>query len=164
MFCTSCGKALENGWLACPSCGTKTAIAAGPSAGAPRPLNTLGTLYEQTSPATNTDSTDAGNRNRKPLWISIGSIILAIIALNSIGAFNGLTGQVTLDSGKVETEIESGIYDQSGFSVTATCPSPMAGKVGETRSCSVEDESGTTYVVDVTIQNKNADVLWVVRN
>lgn len=164
MYCTTCGKVIENAWLACPSCGAKTNPALLTAPGAPKPLNTQGTLYDQTSAGIPTPlATSESNGKKNSLWITIASIALALIALNGFGAFNGLTGQVTLDSSRVENEIETGIYDQSGYSVVASCPSPMAGKVGETRSCSVEDETGTNYIVDVTIQNKNGDVVWVVR-
>jgi hypothetical protein len=39
----------------------------------------------------------------------------------------------------------------------------MVGEVGETRTCSIEDEYGDTELVDVTIQNANGDVVWQVR-
>ncbi len=83
--------------------------------------------------------------------------------LTSCSTVDQITG-VDLDVSRVEQMIEDGILEQGGFSVTATCPDPMAGQVGDTRTCSVLDEYGTTGLVDVTIQNDNGDVVWKVQN
>jgi hypothetical protein len=39
----------------------------------------------------------------------------------------------------------------------------MAGQVGDTRTCSIEDDYGDTELVDVTIQNDQGDIVWQVR-
>jgi len=88
--------------------------------------------------------------------------ILALF-LSSCAAVDAITG-VTLDGPRVENMIETGVLDQSGFSVTATCPNPLSGNVGDTRTCSIEDENGTVALVDVTIQNSNGDIVWKVRD
>lgn len=165
MICNTCGKSLESGWNVCPGCGAKTERTLLSAPGAPKPLDSQATL-DQTAGETNYGAPLSKHEilKHRSTWITVGSIIAALIALNSLGVFSDVTGQVNLDVPRVEQMIEDGIYDQSGYSVIATCPSPMAGKVGDTRSCSVEDDSGDTYVVDVTIQNKNGDILWVVRS
>ena len=164
MNCKNCGKAVDASWNLCPGCGAKTERTLVTAPGAPRPLESA-TSLDKTAGETNQYApiTKPAILKHRSTWITVCSIILTLVALNSFGVFSGLTGQVNLDVPRVEQMIEDGIYDQSGFSVVATCPSPMAGKVGDTRSCAIEDENGDTYVVDVTIQNKNGDVIWVVR-
>ena len=100
----------------------------------------------------------AKNRLTKLLSYSMFALLLT-----SCAAVDAITG-VTLDSPKVENMIETGVLDQSGFSVTATCPNPLSGNVGDTRTCSIEDENGTVALVDVTIQNSNGDIVWKVRD
>jgi hypothetical protein len=39
----------------------------------------------------------------------------------------------------------------------------MAGQVGDTRTCQIVDEAGTTALVDITIQNDQGDVVWKVQ-
>jgi hypothetical protein len=39
----------------------------------------------------------------------------------------------------------------------------MGGQVGDTRTCTIEDEYGTVALVDVTIQNSNGDIVWKVQ-
>ena len=95
------------------------------------------------------------------LIIPSGLVISALL-LASCSTVDQITG-VTLDVAKVENVIEQGVLDQGGFSVTATCPNPMTGQVGDTRTCQIVDESGTTALVDVTIQNDNGDVVWKVQ-
>jgi hypothetical protein len=91
----------------------------------------------------------------------LGASILALL-LSSCSAVDAITG-ITLDVSRVESEIENGVLDQAGFSVAATCPDPMSGQVGDTRTCSIEDENGTVALVDVTIQNTNGDIVWKVQ-
>ena len=91
----------------------------------------------------------------------MGASILALL-LSSCSAVDAITG-VTLDVSRVENEIENGVLDQAGYSVTATCPDPLSGQVGDTRTCSIEDDYGTVALVDVTIQNSNGDIVWKVQ-
>jgi hypothetical protein len=94
--------------------------------------------------------------------LKVLSPLLLVLPLASCSAVAELTG-VSLDVSRVEAMIEDGVLDQGGISVIATCPDPMVGEVGETRTCSIEDEYGDTELVDVTIQNANGDVVWQVR-
>lgn len=99
----------------------------------------------------------------RDLYGRLALLSLVAFALSGCAAVDSLTG-VTLDTGKVENMIEQGVLDQSDVSVTATCPDPISGQVGDTRTCSIEDEYGTTALVDVTIQNANGDVVWQVKD
>jgi len=90
------------------------------------------------------------------------SYSLFTLLLTSCAAVDSITG-VTLDSGKVETMIEDGVLVQSDISVTATCPDPLSGQVGDTRTCSIVDDYGTVALVDITIQNSNGDIVWEVQ-
>ena len=101
--------------------------------------------------------------NRKlKIAIKILSPLFLLVPLASCSAVAELSG-VALDVSRVETMIEDGILEQGDIIVVATCPDPMVGKVGETRTCSIEDEYGDTELVDVTIQNSEGDVVWEVR-
>jgi hypothetical protein len=88
--------------------------------------------------------------------------VFSALLLTSCSTVDQITG-VTLDVQRVEQMIEDGVLDQGGFSVTATCPDPMSGQVGDTRTCQIVDEYGETTLVDVTIQNDNGDVVWKVQ-
>jgi Domain of unknown function (DUF4333) len=96
-------------------------------------------------------------------------MVLTVLAgLNGQNIFQYVTGiatgQVTLSVSAVENEIESGVQKQAGITVTATCPNPLMGKPGEVRQCTIQDSTGTTAFVDITIQNTAGDVTWQVRN
>ena len=93
--------------------------------------------------------------------ISSSAVVMALL-LSSCSTVDQITG-VTLDVARVETMIEDGVMEQGGFSVTATCPDPMTGQVGDTRTCQIVDEAGTTALVDITIQNDQGDVVWKVQ-
>ena len=93
--------------------------------------------------------------------ISSSAVVMAIL-LSSCSTVDQITG-VTLDVARVETMIEDGVMEQGGFSVTATCPDPMVGQVGDTRTCQIVDDAGTTALVDITIQNDQGDVVWKVQ-
>jgi len=93
--------------------------------------------------------------------ISASTVVMALL-LSSCSTVDQITG-VTLDVARVETIIEDGVLEQGGFTVTATCPDPMAGQVGVTRTCQILDEAGTTALVDVTIQNDQGDIVWKVQ-
>lgn len=101
-------------------------------------------------------------------WFVVVMVLIALAGLNGQNIFTyvtGLaTGQVYLDSGRVESTIETGVYDQVGETVTASCPNPLAGRVGETRQCTVVDSLGATYFVDITVQSTNGDITWKVQN
>ena len=94
-------------------------------------------------------------------YSAVGFVLLAT-TLSACSTVDQITG-VTLDVSRVEQMIEDGVYEQGGFTVTADCPDPMVGQVGDTRTCQIEDEMGTTALVDVTIQNDNGDVVWKVQ-
>ncbi|CAN2190165.1 Domain of unknown function DUF4333 [Candidatus Nanopelagicaceae bacterium] len=98
-----------------------------------------------------------------PRLIALGLIsLICSTALTSCSTVDQITG-VDLDVSRVEQTIEDGILDQADIYVVATCPDPMAGQVGDTRTCSIEDDYGDTELVDVTIQNDQGDIVWEVR-
>ena len=93
--------------------------------------------------------------------VSIATVPLLLVGCSTATAV--LSGDVILDPGTIEREIESGVLNQSGIVVTAECPDPMTGKVGDVKQCVVEDESGTVAIVKVTIQNQEGFVVWEVQ-
>jgi hypothetical protein len=100
-------------------------------------------------------------RRTSLLVVPFGTLLIAS-SLTSCSTVDQLTG-VTLDVSRVEHTIEEGVLKQADTSVTATCPDPLSGQVGDTRTCSIEDDYGNTNLVDVTIQNNNGDIVWEVR-
>lgn len=100
-------------------------------------------------------------RRNSLLVFSFGTLLIAG-SLTSCSTVDQITG-VDLDVARVEQTIEEGVLDQADIYVTATCPDPMAGQVGDTRTCSIEDDYGDVELVDITIQNDNGDIIWQVR-
>ena len=88
------------------------------------------------------------------LTVSIGGCSNATAVIN---------GDVILDPGLIETEIETGVLNQIGVSVIADCPDPMSGKVGDVRQCVIEDDFGSVAIVNVTIQNADGYIVWEVQ-
>lgn len=74
-----------------------------------------------------------------------------------------INGDVFLDSSVVEGNIRDEVLEQSGLIVEVECPDPMSGQVGDTRQCLAQDEFGDSYLVDVTIQNREGFVIWEIR-
>lgn len=154
MHCPHCGTDSAEGKF-CPECGGSLTL---PNHARPDPL--------------------FGKKSANRFWFdwskSRKATFVIVMALSVIAALNGqnlvqflvgvaTNGQVTLNASKVESSIESGIQDQLGEVVTATCPSPLAGRVGETRQCTLVDSVNSTYIVDITIQNSNGDITWKVQ-
>lgn len=163
MFCKKCGSSLVEDSVFCQKCGERQ------NAQAAEKVSdfTLSEGSRAATPAVDKRFWSSWSSGRRT-WFVIILALTVLAGLNGQNLFSfvtGLaTGQVYLDSGKVEANIESGIQSQIGESVTATCPNPMAGKVGESRQCTVVDTLGMTYLVDVTIQSTNGDVTWRVQN
>ena len=101
--------------------------------------------------------------NKLKLALKILVPLFLLVPLVSCSAVAELSG-VTLDVALVEENIEEGVLDQSGVSVVAICPDPLVGEVGDTRTCTIEDEYGDVEFVDVTIQNSEGDIVWQVRD
>jgi hypothetical protein len=74
-----------------------------------------------------------------------------------------ISGDVILDSSVVEENIRDGVLEQSGLVISVECPDPMSGQVGDTRQCLANDEFGNSYLVDVTIQNREGYIIWEVQ-
>ena len=95
-------------------------------------------------------------------FLLVPGLVVGSFVLTSCSTVDQITG-VTLDVSRVEKTIENGVLQQGGFHLTASCPDPLAGQVGDTRTCQIVDDSGTTALVDVTIQNSNGDIVWKVQ-
>ncbi len=85
-----------------------------------------------------------------------------LISLGGAGIIANTVG-VQMDVDRVEQNIESEILDQTGYSVTADCPSSVAVRPGSTFQCFVKASDGSGGIVDVTVQNSAGDIVWVVR-
>jgi hypothetical protein len=71
-------------------------------------------------------------------------------------------GQVTIDTLKVEQQIEAGVKKQTGLDVRVTCPSPFAAKIGEMRECQLVDKQDLTmhFFVGVKIKDLAGNISW----
>jgi hypothetical protein len=101
-------------------------------------------------------------------WLS--RFLVALLCTAAVFSVSGcstaaslINGDVLLDSSIVEGNIRDGVLEQSGLVVEVECPDPMSGQVGDTRQCLAQDEFGDSYLVDVTIQNREGFVIWEIR-
>jgi hypothetical protein len=155
MHCTNCGSEIT-GLKFCGQCGTA----------APTSIPEFELRAVPAEKKSNKFWTSWSTNRRTFFVIWMALILLAGLNGQNVFSFLGglVSGEVTLDTAKVEGVIESGILDQSGEAVTASCPNLMSGKVGDIRKCTVVDSTGATYVVDITIQSRQGDILWQVEN
>jgi hypothetical protein len=159
MFCVKCGESLSDQISFCPKCGTPRMNVSPTSDALSQPVFTppqkSNKFWTSWSPA-------------RRGWFVMIMVLTVLAGLNGQNIFQYVTGiatgQVTLSVSAVENEIESGVQKQAGITVTATCPNPLMGKPGEVRQCTIQDSTGTTAFVDITIQNTAGDVTWQVRN
>jgi len=79
--------------------------------------------------------------NKLKIALKILAPLFLLVPLASCSAVAELSG-VTLDVALVEQNIEEGVLDQGGYYVVATCPDPLVGEVGDTCTCTMEDEYG----------------------
>ena len=91
-------------------------------------------------------------------------ILLSVFLLSGCStAASLISGDVLLDSSIVEENIRDGVLEQSGLVIEVECPDPLSGQVGDTRQCLAQDEFGDSYLVDVTIQNREGYIVWEVQ-
>lgn len=102
-----------------------------------------------------------GNAVKKIHLLAVATLLVTLSACTEVSSV--VNGEVLLDSNKIERSIEEEAGQQLGASVTVECPDPMSAAVGETRQCTIEDEYGSTALVDVTVQNREGYVTWETR-
>ena len=96
-------------------------------------------------------------------FLLIGATTSILFLSGCSTAASLISGDVILDSSLVEENIRDGVLEQSGFIIDVECPEPMSGQVGDTRQCLAQDEFGDSYLVDVTIQNREGYIIWQVQ-
>ncbi len=70
----------------------------------------------------------------------------------------------TLDIAKAEEEIQAGIEEQTGASVTSVdCPDDVPLEEGNSFTCDVQGDDGSTGTVDVTQTDDEGTVRWELR-
>ena len=66
-----------------------------------------------------------------------------------------------LDTGSIESQIETGIEEQTDVTVESVqCPDDVLAEAGDTFECTVTDEGGDTATVKVTQVNDEGRVRW----
>ena len=95
----------------------------------------------------------------------VGGLLLAstLLITGCSTASSLLGGEVILNPNTIEENIKEEVLSQSGINVVVECPDPMSGQVGDSRQCLAEDDFGQTYVIDVTIQNRDGYIIWQIR-
>ena len=93
----------------------------------------------------------------------LGATTSIVLLSGCTTAASLISGDVILDSSVVEKNIREGVLEQSGLVIDVECPDPMSGQVGDTRQCLAQGESGESYLVDVTIQNREGYIVWEVQ-
>jgi hypothetical protein len=126
-------------------------------------LNETQASQQRYSQKPKTAKRNSGSNGRRWGWILLIAALSILAALNHqtlFGYVSGIvTGQVTIDNGKLTREITKSIKDQTGVDVTVSCPSPFVGRVGDTRQCTYESPLGPGFI-DVRIQSTNGDITW----
>jgi hypothetical protein len=95
----------------------------------------------------------------------VGACLLAstLLLTGCSTASSLLGGEVILNPKTIEENIKDEVLSQSGINVVVECPDPMSGQVGDSRQCLAEDDFGQTYLIDVTIQNRDGYVVWQIQ-
>jgi hypothetical protein len=83
----------------------------------------------------------------------VAGVVFVVVDISALG----LTTRY--DEATVEEQIAQGIQDQTGTSVTVTCPATEPMLAGWTFTCTADDGS-TTKTVTVTIKDSKGDMDW----
>jgi hypothetical protein len=89
-------------------------------------------------------------------WIRTALMAALVLALGAC------TASVTreLDTDQLESEIASGIEEQTGAQVSVDCPGDVDIEAGSTFTCTAMDEQGTERTVRVTQTDDEGNVDW----
>ncbi len=93
-------------------------------------------------------------------------IIIGTLLVLSLGGCLALVAVVAnmdpeVDVPALEADIESGVKDQMGVTVTADCPEDVTWKTGDSFDCTVtDDDTGETSTVVVDMDNDDGDMTW----
>jgi hypothetical protein len=94
---------------------------------------------------------------------SRGAGLLLLVVL--LGACQVSVSDDTLDADKLELEVGRGIEEQTGIQVESVdCPDDVQIQAGDTFTCTVTAEDGSTAPVDVTQQDDEGNVTWEIRS
>ena len=86
-------------------------------------------------------------------------IVAALAMMLMLGACSK-----TLEMDEVESQIQTGIEEQTGATVTeVSCPEEVEAKEGDTFDCTVKAEDGTEGTVEVTQTSDDGDVTWILK-
>lgn len=70
----------------------------------------------------------------------------------------------TLEMDDVESEIQNGIAEQTGVTVTSVeCPDEVEAAEGDTFECTATAEDGSEATVEVTQTSDDGDISWEVQ-
>jgi hypothetical protein len=94
---------------------------------------------------------------------SRGAMLLLLVVL--LGACQVSVSDNKLDADKLELEVGRGIEEQTGIQVESVdCPDDVQIQAGDTFTCTVRAEDGSTAPVDVTQQDDEGNVTWEIRS
>ena len=87
-------------------------------------------------------------------------LVGAMAAATALSACSVTLGGTNLDVDKAQTEIASGIQEQTGLAVTVSCPAEVPIQAGGTFGCDVTDASGGNGTVIVTQEDEEGNITW----
>jgi hypothetical protein len=85
---------------------------------------------------------------------------IAVVAVLAVAA---TACTKTLDTDGLETQLETDIEGQTQSRITSvSCPEDVKVAAGESFECTAEEESGTTFTIEVTQRDDQGNVDWSV--
>lgn len=98
-------------------------------------------------------------RLRQSYVIPIVWCVSFLVSLGGAGLIANTIG-VQMDTGVVEREIQTGVQQQVGQTVTVQCPSSVAVRTGASFQCVVTATDGSRSFATVTVQNSQGEFVW----
>ncbi len=87
--------------------------------------------------------------------------MMAVLVALMFAACSFSFGGTSLDMDKIQDEISSGIEEQTGVVIESVeCPEEVDAEEGESFTCDVTAEDGTTAVVQVDQTDSDGNVTW----
>lgn len=101
--------------------------------------------------------------SRRGLWLVLGTlgVLLAAAVVGVVAVVSLVASSTALDTGAVEQRIAESLSAQTGQDTTVQCPDSIElAAAGQTFTCEVSAEDGTTGTVEVTQDDDAGNVTW----
>lgn len=74
-----------------------------------------------------------------------------------------ITNGTVLERAKLQSDIAQWVRQKTGSAVTVNCPQDPSMSPGSKWDCLLTAPDGSTAVADVTVQDRQGDVIWQVQ-